>query len=95
VLRVTGLRNPCRQINEHSSGLLKLVVARLDGVASTTEVALGATGGAESIDGIGLVRMAGIMGVVERGGDVHRGMLIDVAALPDAPHRPSLPVCGC
>lgn len=91
VLRVTGLRNPCRQINEHSSGLLKLVVARLDGVASTTDVALGATGGAESIDGVGLVRKAGIMAVVERGGDVHRGMFMDVA-LPDAPHRPLLPV---
>jgi hypothetical protein len=64
-LRASGHRiaQPLRQINEHSSGLLKLVVARLDGVASTTDVALGATGGAESIDGVGLLRKAGIMAV--------------------------------
>jgi MOSC domain-containing protein YiiM len=91
VLRVTGLRNPCRQINEYSSGLLKVVVARRDGVASTSDVALGATGGAESIDGVGIVRRAGIMAVVERGGDVHPGTLIGVA-LPAAPHRPLAPV---
>lgn len=91
VLRVTGLRNLCRQINGYSAGLLKFVVARLDGVASASDVALGATGGAESIDGVGIVRKAGIMAVVERGGDVHAGMLIDVM-LPDPPHRPLTPV---
>ncbi|MFJ6132711.1 MOSC domain-containing protein [Janibacter terrae] len=32
VVRVTGLRNPCRQIEEHSPGLLRLVVRRGDGV---------------------------------------------------------------
>jgi MOSC domain-containing protein YiiM len=91
VLRVTGLRNPCRQINDYSAGLLKVVVARVDGVASTSDVALSATGGAESVDGVGIVRKAGVMAVVERGGDVHPGMLIDVV-LPDAPHRPLAPV---
>jgi MOSC domain-containing protein YiiM len=91
VLRVTGLRNPCRQINEYSSGLLKVVVARLDDVASTSDVTLGATGGAQSIDGVGIVRKAGIMAVVERGGDVHRDMPVEVV-LPEEPHRPLAPV---
>jgi MOSC domain-containing protein YiiM len=91
VLRVTGLRNPCRQINGYSPGLLKVVVARLDGVASTSDVALTPTGGAESLDGVGIVRKAGIMAVVERGGQVQPGMLVDVV-LPDTPHRPLVPV---
>jgi MOSC domain-containing protein YiiM len=91
VLRVTGLRNPCRQITAYSPGLLKVVVARRDGVASTSDVTLGATGGAESIDGVGIVRKAGIMAVVERGGEVQPGMLIEVV-LPEAPHRPLAPV---
>ncbi len=91
VLRVTGLRNPCRQINEYSAGLLKLVVARVDGVESTSDVALSATGGAKSIDGVGIVRTAGVMAVIERGGDVHPDMLIEVV-LPRAPHRPLAPV---
>lgn len=91
VLRVTGLRNPCRQINDYSGGLLKVVVARADGVASTSDVTLGATGGAKSIDGVGIVRKAGVMAVVERGGEVQAGMLIDVV-LPDEPHRPLVPV---
>jgi MOSC domain-containing protein YiiM len=90
-LRVTGLRNPCRQINEYSAGLLKLVVARVDGVASTSDVALSAAGGAESVDGVGIVRKAGVMAVIERGGDVRPGMLIDIV-LPDEPHRPLAPV---
>lgn len=85
VLRVTGLRNPCRQINEYSADLLKVVVARVDGVASSSDVALSATGGADSIDGVGIVRKAGVMAVVERGGDLRPGMLIDVV-LPDEPH---------
>src|SRR6185312_15213699 len=91
VLRVTGLRNPCRQINDYSSGLLNVVVARVDGVASTSDVTFGATGGAKSIDGVAIVRKAGIMAVVESGGGVHQGMLIDVE-LPEAPHQPLGPV---
>lgn len=91
VLRVTGLRNPCRQINDYSAGLLKVVVARNDGVASTSEVKLSPTGGAESVDGVGLVRRAGVMSVIERGGDVSPGMPIDVV-LPEGPHRPLAPV---
>lgn len=90
-LRVTGLRNPCRQINEYSPGLLKLVVARADGVASDAEVTLGPTGGAQSLDGAGIVRKAGVMAVVERGGEVRPGMPIEVV-LPELPHRPLVPV---
>lgn len=91
VLRVTGLRNPCRQINEFSPGLLKVVVARVDGVASGSDVALGPTGGAESVDGVGIVRKAGIMAVVERGGTVGPGMAIEVVE-PAEPHQPLVPV---
>lgn len=91
VVRITGLRNPCRQINEFSAGLLKVVVGRVDGVSSSSDVALTPTGGAESVDGVGIVRKAGVMAVVERGGDVRPHMPIAVD-LPDEPHRPLAPV---
>lgn len=91
VLRITGLRNPCRQINELSPGLLKVVVARADGQASTSDVSLGTTGGAESIDGVGIVRKAGVMAVVERGGLVQSGMPIAIQ-LPMGPYSPLAPV---
>jgi MOSC domain-containing protein YiiM len=90
-VRVTGLRNPCRQINAYSPGLLKVVVARSDGVASSSNVALGPTGGAQTVDGVAIVRRAGVMAVVERGGEVRPGMSIDVV-LPHEPHRPLAPV---
>lgn len=90
VLRVTGLRNPCRQINEYSADLLKVVLARVDGVSSS-DVALNASGSADSLDGVGIVRKAGVMAVVERGGDVRPSMLIDVV-LPDEPHCRLSPV---
>ncbi|MFD9457397.1 MOSC domain-containing protein [Streptomyces sp. NPDC059985] len=67
VVEVTGLRNPCRQIDDFRSGLLKQVVGR---------------------DGTGrLVRKAGIMGVVHRGGTIHPGDAITVT-LPPLPHVP-------
>lgn len=91
VLRVTGLRNPCRQINEFSAGLLKVVVSRADGVASASEVTLGSTGGAETVDGVGLVRKAGVMAVVEHGGEVRPGMTIEVVT-PAGPHQVLTPV---
>lgn len=91
VLRITGLRNPCRQIDDYSPGLLKVVVARIDGLTSTSEVKLSPTGGAESVDGVALVRRAGIMSVVERGGEVSPGMPMEVV-LPEEPHRPLEPV---
>jgi len=91
VLRVTGLRNPCRQINDLSPGLLKVVVTRADGVASTSDVTLTPTGGAESLDGVGIIRKAGVMAVVERGGEVRPGMAIEVVP-PEGPHQPLAPV---
>jgi MOSC domain-containing protein YiiM len=66
VVRVTGLRNPCQQINDFADGLLKLVL--LPGP-----------------DGE-VVRKAGIMGVVERGGLVSPDDSIRVE-LPDGEHR--------
>jgi MOSC domain-containing protein YiiM len=71
VVEVTGLRNPCRQIDGLQSGLLKQVLGR-------------------DADG-GLVRKAGIMGVVLRGGVVRPGDAIR-ADLPGPPHQPLAPV---
>ncbi|MFF4326536.1 MOSC domain-containing protein [Streptomyces sp. NPDC001591] len=67
VVEVTGLRNPCPQINGFQDGLLKQVVGR---------------------DEQGrVVRKAGIMGVVHRGGTVRPGDTITVT-LPPLPHIP-------
>ena len=68
---VTGLRNPCRQIDDFQSGLLRQVLGRAD-------------------DG-SVVRRAGIMSVVRRGGEVRPGDPVTVV-LPDGPHRPLEPV---
>jgi MOSC domain-containing protein YiiM len=67
VVEVTGLRNPCHQIDDFQHGLLKQVVSR-------------------DADG-GLIRRAGIMGVVRRGGTVRPGDTL-TAELPAGPHRP-------
>ncbi|MER7765051.1 MOSC domain-containing protein [Streptomyces sp. NPDC097619] len=67
VVEVTGLRNPCLQIDAFREGLLKQVVGR------DTEGRV--------------VRKAGIMGVVRRGGTVHPGDEIEVEA-PEGPHVP-------
>lgn len=66
VIAVTGLRNPCQQINDFRPGLLKQVV-RTDA------------------DGV-VVRLAGIMGTVARGGRIAPGDGIAVE-LPPAPHH--------
>ncbi|MET9603447.1 MOSC domain-containing protein [Streptomyces sp. NPDC006512] len=67
VVEVTGLRNPCLQIDNFRSGLLKQVVGR---------------------DEEGrLVRKAGIMAVVHRGGTIRPGDTITVT-LPARPHVP-------
>ncbi|PJE95916.1 MOSC domain-containing protein [Streptomyces carminius] len=71
VVEITGLRNPCYQIDNFQKGLLKRVVGR-------------------DADG-GLVRKAGIMGVVRTGGVVRPGDAISVE-LPAEPHRPLAPV---
>ena len=65
-VRVTGLRNPCHQLNGLSDGLMKeLVFTAADGQ---------------------VVRKAGIMGVVERGGVVRPGDVVGVE-LPAGEHR--------
>lgn len=71
VVEVTGLRNPCPQIDAFRRGLLKQVLYP-DGAG-------------------GVVRLAGIMGVVRRGGTVHPGDAIAVE-LPPTPHRGLEPV---
>ncbi|MEW2178381.1 MOSC domain-containing protein [Streptomyces sp. NPDC005406] len=67
VVEITGLRNPCLQIDNFQGGLLKHVVGR---------------------DEAGnIVRKAGIMSVVARGGVVRPGDPVKVE-LPAEPHRP-------
>jgi len=71
VVEVTGLRNPCTQLDGYERGLTKAV--------------LGKGPGGE------LIRKAGVMGVVIRGGVVQPGQTIAVE-LPAEPHRPLEPV---
>ena len=71
VVAVTGLRNPCSQLNGVQPGLMAATLDR-------------------DADGA-LIRKAGVMAIVERGGDVRRGDPIRVA-LPPQPHRPLEPV---
>jgi hypothetical protein len=63
---VTGLRNPCQQINRYRSGLLRQVLDRDDRG--------------------NLVRKAGVMAVVLRGGAIRPGDAVSV----DLPERPYL-----
>lgn len=65
LVAVTGLRNPCAQIERFQAGLLRHVAYRTDRGE--------------------LVRRAGIMGVVVRGGRVTVGDTITVAAPPGPP----------
>jgi MOSC domain-containing protein YiiM len=71
VVEVTGLRNPCLQLDGIAPGLMKATLAR------------DASGG--------LVRKAGIMGVVIAGGEVRPGDAIAIE-LPAAPHRALEPI---
>jgi MOSC domain-containing protein YiiM len=71
VLRITGLRNPCHQLERFQQGLMAAVLERAP-------------------DGA-LLRKAGIMAVVEHGGDVCAGDAIEVQ-LPPHPPRPLEPV---
>lgn len=63
VVRITGLRNPCAQIDAFRPGLLAAVVGR-----------------DEHGD---LVRKAGVMGVVEEGGEVRPGDPVSVTLPPE------------
>ncbi|PSS43812.1 MOSC domain-containing protein [Arthrobacter woluwensis] len=67
VVTVTGLRNPCQQINGFQTGLLKQVL---------------------KVDREGRpVRLAGVMGIVSRGGEVSTGDAFEVR-LPAGEHFP-------
>jgi MOSC domain-containing protein YiiM len=88
VVRLTGLRNPCAQINAFQPGLLKVVLSRADG--TPTDQPAPATGSPESA-AVPVIRRAGVMAVVERGGEVVPGQPI-MMTLPDAPHTPLAPV---
>lgn len=65
IVEVTGLRNPCKQIENFQKGLLHAVLDK-------------------DADG-GLIRKAGIMGIVSRGGRVQPDDEIRVE-LPPLPH---------
>ena len=71
IVEVTGLRNPCAQLDGILPGLLAAVLDRDENG--------------------GLVRKAGIMGVVISGGDVSPGDAIEVE-MPPAPHQPLQPI---
>lgn len=71
VVEVTGLRNPCAQLEGISRGLMSAVLDRDE-------------------QG-GLVRKAGVMGIVLAGGEVQGGDAIRVE-MPGAPHRALEPV---
>ncbi|WP_134323381.1 MOSC domain-containing protein [Cumulibacter soli] len=87
-IRLTGVRNPCVQINQFRAGLLKVVLAQEDG----TPVAEPAPStGSPEISRIQLIRKAGVMAVVERSGNVRPGDPVSIA-LPPEPHAPLAPV---
>jgi MOSC domain-containing protein YiiM len=71
VVEVTGLRNPCVQLDRFQPGLMAAVLDRDEHG--------------------GLVRKAGVMGIVVAGGDVRPGDRVRVE-LPPGPHRPLEPV---
>lgn len=67
VVTLTGLRNPCSQINKFRKGLLKTMLHK-------------------DADGE-VVRLTGVMSVVNQGGIVRPGDQLKVV-YPDEPHRP-------
>jgi MOSC domain-containing protein YiiM len=66
LVEITGLRNPCRQLDRFRPGLMKAVLGR-------------------DADG-GVIRKAGVMGIVIAGGEIRPGDGIRVV-LPPEPHR--------
>ena len=88
VVRLTGLRNPCAQINQFRIGLLKVVLPRADG--TPTDEPAPSTDSPTSANAP-VIRKAGVMAVVERDGTVGPGALITVT-LPNAPHVALAPV---
>jgi MOSC domain-containing protein YiiM len=88
VVRLTGLRNPCVQINTFRAGLLKAVLTRADGTPLDEPAPPTGSPGRTAAS---VIRKAGVMAVVEHGGDVRPGHPITVT-LPLAPHTPLAPV---
>lgn len=88
VVRLTGLRNPCAQITAFRPGLLRVVLARADG--TPTDEPAPSTASPECATAP-VIRRAGVMAVVERGGEVVPGQRITVA-LPEPPRSPLVPV---
>ncbi|MDN5724271.1 MAG: hypothetical protein L0H20_14985, partial [Corynebacterium sp.] len=70
VVRLTGLRNPCAQINDFRTGLLKVVLSRADG--TPTDEPAPSTASLTSTTAP-VIRKAGVMAVVERYGTVWPG----------------------
>lgn len=87
-VRLTGLRNPCAQINEFQPGLLKVVLTKEDGEPRNEPAP--PTGSAEARN-TRVIRKAGVMAVVERGGEVREGDAITVIR-PEQPWTPLEPV---
>jgi len=88
VVRLTGLRNPCAQINAFRPGLLKVVLSRADG--TPTDGPAPSTASPQSATAP-VIREAGVMAVVERGGELLPGQPITVT-LPDTPRTALVPV---
>ncbi|HEX6875555.1 MAG TPA: MOSC domain-containing protein [Nocardioidaceae bacterium] len=88
VVRLTGLRNPCSQINAFRPGLLKAVLFRADG--TPTDEPAPSTASPECATAP-VIRKAGVMAVVESGGEVAPGQPITVT-LPQTPRTPLAPV---
>ncbi len=88
VVRLTGLRNPCAQINDFRPGLLKIVLSKADGTPTDEPAPSTASPEAATVQ---VIRKAGVMAVVERGGEVASGSPITVH-LPAEPHSPLTPV---
>lgn len=88
VVRLTGLRNPCAQINNFRSGLLKVVVARADGTPTDEPAPSSALPASEPAQ---VIRKAGVMAVVERDGTIWPGAPITVT-MPETPHVALAPV---
>lgn len=71
ILKLTGLRNPCVQLDQYQQGLMQAVLEKDESGA--------------------LVRKAGVMAVVERGGVIKVGDPINIE-LPSEPHLSLQPV---
>lgn len=63
-IRLTGLRNPCQQLNEFQAGLMQALLDR------TSEGKL--------------IRKAGVMGMVIRGGTVQAGSVVSIKLPPES-----------